>query len=207
MAGGQRRGYIADIRNSGAHLLALINDILDYSKLEADHLPLSETVFDPRQFLHDSVRLVRVQAEAAGVTLHLPTPPAIALKGDERRLRQCVVNLLANAIKFAPGGEVTVSAAMAGPGGLEIRVADTGCGIPADQLERVFEPFHQVENELSRTSNGTGLGLPLSRKLVERHGGALTLESAMGRGTTAILGLPGRAVGLDEIWKTPAAKA
>ena len=94
----QRRGYIADIWNSGAHLLALIDDILDYSKLEADRLPLSETVFDLRRFRHDNVRLVRVQAEAAGVALHLPVPPAIALKGDERRLRQCVVNLLANAI-------------------------------------------------------------------------------------------------------------
>ena len=199
----QRRGYIADIRNSGAHLLALINDILDYSKLEADHLPLSETVFDLRRFLHDSVRLVRVQAEAAGVTLHLPVPPAIALKGDERRLRQCVVNLLANAIKFAPRGEVTVSAAATESAGIEIRIADTGCGIPADQLERVFEPFHQVENELSRATNGTGLGLPLSRKLVERHGGTLVLESAVGRGTTAILSLPGRAVGLDGLWESP----
>ncbi len=203
----QRRGYIADIRNSGAHLLALINDILDYSKLEADHLPLSETVFDLRRFLHDGVRLVRAQAEAAGVTLHLPVPPAIALKGDERRLRQCVVNLLANAIKFAPRGEVTVSAAMTDPAGIEIRVADTGCGIPADQLERVFEPFHQVENELSRATNGTGLGLPLSRKLAERHGGVLTLESTIGQGTTAILLLPGRAVGLDALWKAPAATA
>ena len=207
MAGGQRRGYIADIRNSGAHLLALINDILDYSKLEADHLPLSETVFDLRRFLHDGVRLVRAQAEAAGVTLHLPTPPAIALKGDERRLRQSVVNLLANAIKFAPGGEVTISAAMTGPGGLEIRIADTGCGIPADQLERVFEPFHQVENELSRATNGTGLGLPLSRKLAERHGGTLVLESTVGCGTTAILSLPGRAHGVDELWDAPTATA
>ena len=203
----QRRGYITDIRNSGAHLLALINDILDYSKLEADHLPLSETVFDLRRFLHDGVRLVRVQAEAAGVTLHLPVPPAIALKGDERRLRQCVVNLLANAIKFAPRGEVTVSAAATESAGIEIRIADTGCGIPADQLERVFEPFHQVENELSRATNGTGLGLPLSRKLVERHGGTLVLESAVGRGTTATLSLPGRAVGLDGLWETPAAIA
>ena len=203
----QRRGYIADIRNSGAHLLALINDILDYSKLEADHLPLSETVFDLRRFLHDSVRLVRAQAEAAGVTLHLPVPPAIALKGDERRLRQCVVNLLANAIKFAPRGEVTVSAAVTESAGIEIRIADTGCGIPADQLERVFEPFHQVENELSRATNGTGLGLPLSRKLVERHGGTLVLESAVGCGTTATLSLPGRAVGLDELWKASTANA
>jgi two-component system cell cycle sensor histidine kinase PleC len=203
----QRRGYIADIRNSGAHLLALINDILDYSKLEADHLPLSETVFDLRRILHGSVRLVRVQAEAAGVTLRLPVPPAIALKGDERRLRQCVVNLLANAIKFAPRGEVTVSAAVTESAGIEIRIADTGCGIPADQLERVFEPFHQVENELSRATNGTGLGLPLSRKLAERHGGTLVLESTVGRGTTAILSLPGRAVGLDGLWKAPAATA
>ena len=203
----QRRGYIADIRNSGAHLLALINDILDYSKLEADHLPLSETVFDLRRFLHDAVRLVCVQAEAAGVALHRPVPPAIALKGDERRLRQCVVNLLANAIKFAPRGEVTLSAVVTDPADIEIRIADTGCGIPADQLERVFEPFHQVENELSRATNGTGLGLPLSRKLAERHGGTLVLESAVGRGTTAILRLPGRAVGLDGLWETPAATA
>ena len=203
----QRRGYIADIRNSGAHLLALINDILDYSKLEADHLPLSETVFDLRRFLHDGVRLVRTQAESAGVTLHLPVPPAVALKGDERRLRQCVVNLLANAIKFAPRGAVTVSAVLTDPAGIEIRVADTGCGIPADQLERVFEPFHQVENELSRATNGTGLGLPLSRKLAERHGGILALESTIGQGTTAILSLPGRAVGLDQLWKASAATA
>jgi two-component system cell cycle sensor histidine kinase PleC len=203
----QRRGYITDIRNSGAHLLALINDILDYSKLEADHLPLSETVFDLRRFLHDGVRLVRAQAEAAGVTLRRPVPPAIALRGDERRLRQCVVNLLANAIKFAPRGEVTVSAAVTESAGLEIRVADSGCGIPADQLERVFEPFHQVENEFSRATNGTGLGLPLSRKLAERHGGTLLLESAGGRGTTAILSLPGRAVGLDGLWEAPAETA
>ncbi len=139
MAADQRRGYIADIRNSGAHLLALINDILDYSKLEADHLPLGETVFDLRQFLRDA------QAEAAGVTLHLPVPPAIALKGDERRLRQCVVNLLANAIKFAPRGEVTISAAMTGPGGLEIRVADTGCGTPVDQLYQRHRPRPAAE--------------------------------------------------------------
>jgi signal transduction histidine kinase len=203
----QRRGYITDIRNSGAHLLALINDILDYSKLEADHLPLSETVFDLRRFLHDGVCLVRAQAEAAGVTLRRPVPPAIALRGDERRLRQCVVNLLANAIKFAPGGEVTLSAAVTESAGLEIRIADSGCGIPADQLERVFEPFHQVENEFSRTTNGTGLGLPLSRKLAERHGGTLLLESAAGRGTTAILSLPGRAVGLDGLWEAAAETA
>jgi signal transduction histidine kinase len=207
MEADQRRGYITDIRNSGAHLLALINDILDYSKLEADHLPLSETIFDLRQFLHDGLRLVRAQAEAGGVALHLPPAPAVAVKGDERRLRQCVVNLLANAIKFAPGGEVTLSAAMKDGASLEIRIADTGCGIPANQLEQVFQPFHQVENELSRTTNGTGLGLPLSRKLVERHGGTLRLNSAIGQGTTAVLQLPGRAVPLDGLWAAPAASA
>jgi len=207
MAAEQRRGYITDIRNSGAHLLALINDILDYSKLEADHLPLNETIFDLRQFLHDGLRLVRAQAEAAGVTLHLPPAPGIAVKGDERRLRQCVVNLLANAIKFAPGGEVTLAARITDGGGIEIQVADTGCGIPSDQLEQVFQPFHQVENELSRSTNGTGLGLPLSRKLVERHGGTLRLESAVGQGTTAILRLPGRAVPLDGLWANSAASA
>lgn len=203
----QRRGYIIDIRNSGAHLLALINDILDYSKLEADHLPLAETIFDLGQFLHDAFRLVRAQAEASGVTLRSPAPPNVALKCDERRLRQCLVNLLANAIKFAPGGEVTVSARLTGAKGIEIRVADTGCGIPADQLEQVFQPFHQVENEFSRASNGTGLGLPLSRKLVERHGGSLCLDSRVGHGTAAIVRLPGRVVPLDALWAEPAASA
>jgi two-component system cell cycle sensor histidine kinase PleC len=207
MEADQRRGYITDIRNSGAHLLALINDILDYSKLEADHLPLNETIFDLRQFLHDGLRLVRAQAEAGSVALHLPPAPAVAVKGDERRLRQCVANLLANAIKFAPGGEVTLSAAMKDGASLEVRIADTGCGIPANQLEQVFQPFHQVENELSRTTNGTGLGLPLSRKLVERHGGTLRLDSAIGQGTTAILQLPGRVVPLDGLWAAPAASA
>ena len=203
----QRSGYITDIRNSGAHLLALINDILDYSKLEADHLPLVETVFDLRQFLHDGLRLVRAQAEAGGVTLRLSPAPATAVKGDERRLRQCVVNLLANAIKFTPGGEVGLSAEMTDAKSIEIRIADSGCGIPRAQLEQVFQPFHQVENELSRTTTGTGLGLPLSRKLVERHGGTLTLDSMIGRGTTAILRLPGRAVSLDGLWAGPTATA
>jgi two-component system, cell cycle sensor histidine kinase PleC len=118
-----------------------------------------------------------------------------------------VVNLLANAIKFAPGGEVVLSAAMTDAEGIEIRVADTGCGIPADQLERVFLPFHQVENAFSRTATGTGLGLPLSRKLVERHGGMLRLESAVGRGTVAILRLPGRAAPLHGLWDEPVASA
>ncbi len=201
----RRRNYVSDIRDSGAHLLALINDILDYSKLEADHLPLSETVFDLGQFLHDGLRLVRAQAEARAVDLRLAPLPAIALKGDERRLRQCVVNLLANAIKFAPGGNVSVSAEVANTSDLEIRIADTGCGIPADQLELVFQPFHQVENELSRATNGAGLGLPLSRKLAERHGGSLRLQSASGSGTTAILRLPGRVLPLDGLWSGPAA--
>lgn len=124
--------------------------------------------------------LRRAPGARAGVTLHLPAPPAIALKGDERRLRQCVVNLLANAIKFAPRGEVTLAAATEAAG-IEIRIADSGCSIPAAHIERVFEPFHQVENEFSRASNGTGLGLPLSRKLAERHGGTLALESTVGR--------------------------
>ncbi len=199
----QRQAYIADIRDSGAHLLSLINDILDYSRLEADHLPLSEAPFDLDQFLNDCLRLVRAQAEAGRLELRLGGLPPLAVMGDERRLRQCVVNLLANAIKFtAAGGKVTLSAAVAGPD-LEIAVTDTGCGIPADQLEQVFEPFFQVDSDLARASNGTGLGLPLSRKLVERHGGRLTLESRMGEGTSARISLPGRASTLETPWDRP----
>jgi len=193
--------YVADIRNSGAHLLSLINDILDYSRLEADHLPLNEAQFDLAQFLMDCLRLVRAQAEAGGVGLAMPPPPPVAVNADERRLRQCVVNLLANAIKFTPpGGLVTLKAAVTGGSDLAIIVADTGCGIPAAQLERVFEPFHQVESDLNRATNGTGLGLPLSRKLVERHGGMLDLISDVGVGTQARITLPGRAGTLENLW-------
>ncbi|HWA49346.1 MAG TPA: ATP-binding protein, partial [Dongiaceae bacterium] len=199
----RRQAYVADIRDSGAHLLSLINDILDYSKLEADHLPLSEAPFDLGQFLNGCLRLVGAQAGAGQIDLRLESLPPVAVLGDERRLRQCVINLLANAIKFtAPGGLVTLAAAVAGPD-VEIVVTDTGCGIPADQLEQVFEPFHQVDSDLSRASNGTGLGLPLSRKLVERHGGSLTLESRVGEGTHARISLPGRASTLDALWESP----
>jgi two-component system, cell cycle sensor histidine kinase PleC len=196
----RRQAYVADIRNSGQHLLSLINDILDYSKLEADHLPLSEGPFDLGQFLNDCLRLVRAQAEAGQLDLRLEGQPPVALTGDERRLRQCVVNLLANAIKFtAAGGLVTLSAEVAGPD-VEIVVTDTGCGIHADQLEQVFEPFFQVDSDLSRASDGTGLGLPLSRKLVERHGGSLTLLSRVGEGTSARISLPGRAGTPETLW-------
>ena len=116
-----------------------------------------------------------------------------------------MVNLLANAIKFASSGVVDLSATLTSATDIEIRVADPGRGIPPDQLEQVFQPFHQVENELSRTTNGTGLGLPLSRKLVEQHGGTPRLESAVGTGATAILRLPGRARARDSLWENPAA--
>jgi two-component system cell cycle sensor histidine kinase PleC len=199
----RRQAYVADIRDSGAHLLSLINDILDYSKLEADHLPLSEAPFDLGQFLNGCLRLVRAQAEAGQIDLRLESLPPVAVMGDERRLRQCVINLLANAIKFtAAGGLVTLGAVVTGPD-VEIVVTDTGCGIPADQLEQVFEPFHQVDSDLSRASNGTGLGLPLSRKLVERHGGSLTLQSRVEEGTIAKISLPGRANILDTLWDAP----
>ena len=200
------KSYIADIRDSGAHLLSIINDILDYSKLEADDLPLNETTFDLAPFLLDCLRLVRAQAEASHLQLHLSSLPAVALRGDERRLRQCVVNLLANAIKFTPaGGRVDLVARLAGSKDLEILVTDTGCGIPAGHLERVFEPFHQVQSDLNRTANGTGLGLPLSRRLIERHGGSLDLTSTVGVGTRVRVRLPERACPLDSLWPAPSA--
>jgi signal transduction histidine kinase len=159
---------------------------------------LNETLFDLGRFLDDSLRLMRGQAQAAGIALELSPVPPVAVRGDERRLRQCVLNLLANAIKFASRGRVTVSAS-ACDSSLDLWVADTGCGIPEDQMERVFQPFHKVENALNRTSNGTGLGLPLSRKLVERHGGTLDLESVLGSGTIAILCLPDRVERIDSL--------
>ena len=165
--------------------------------------------------------LQRLVGEDIGVQFHFSAKP-VYIHADLGMIEQIVMNLVVNARDaMVGGGKLILSAssvevdeahqklhADARPGQFAcLSVSDTGCGIPPDQLEQVFQPFHQVENELSRTTNGTGLGLPLSRKLVERHGGTLNLDSAIGRGTTASIRLPGRVVTLDGLWAGPVATA
>jgi signal transduction histidine kinase len=183
--------YLTDIRSSGQHLLALINDILDYSKLEADHMEIvMEPIALPRLVLAAS-RIASGQAANTEIQLDTTQIPDVMLSGDERRLRQVLINLLSNAIKFSPAGStITVSAELDLASQLTIRVQDQGIGIAPEDIERVFMPFVQVSNSLNRTTAGTGLGLSLSRLLVERHGGSLVLESKQGEGSCAIISLP-----------------
>jgi signal transduction histidine kinase len=188
----QYRGYAADIHDSGSHLLTVINDILDLSKIEAGKFELNEEDCDVPRLVRDAVRFVAERADSAGLGLQQRLAPALpAVRADGRLIKQILLNLLSNAIKFSQaGGMVTVAAAIDREGGLSLTVADTGIGIAADQLERVLQPFTQVENTLTRTHAGTGLGLPLCKSLIELHGGRLVLESAVGRGTAVTIMLP-----------------
>lgn len=186
--------YLDDIGSSGRHLLQIINDILDFSKLETGAVTLDLADFSLEPMIASAVRIARGQSQTKDVALACTAiDPAIVLHGDERKLRQVMLNLISNAVKFTPnGGQVEVSTHVDHAGARVIAVRDTGVGILPEDLERVFEPFVQADGNLDRASSGTGLGLPLSRKLVELHGGRLHLESMPGEGTTAVVTLPPR---------------
>ena len=185
-------GYVRDINASGIHLLEIINDILDLSKAEAGHLELVEDWVDIASVIAASVRLLRPRAEQAGVELAVDVPSDLPhLYGDERKLKQILINLLSNAVKFTPqGGSVRVDAGTDGGGGLFVRVVDTGIGMTAEEIPKALEPFRQIDNRLARKYDGTGLGLPLTAAMLRLHGGALTIESAPGAGTTATASFP-----------------
>ncbi|EWY37506.1 hypothetical protein N825_18005 [Skermanella stibiiresistens SB22] len=190
------REYAGDIHVSGRHLLDLINDLLDLSKAEANRLELNEGKIDVRGIVGSCVRLMNDLAERGGVTLRADVPmPPPPLWGDERKLRQMVLNLVSNAIKFTPkGGSVTVSAGVADHGALELAVTDTGIGMTPENQIKAMEPFSQIDNAMNRRQQGTGLGLPLTRRLIELHGGSLRLDSVYGRGTTIVLTFPAERV-------------
>ncbi|MGH6976584.1 MAG: sensor histidine kinase, partial [Stellaceae bacterium] len=177
---------------SGAQLLSIINDILDFAKSDAKQLTLNEELIDATTLIGDSVRFVTPVANKKGVTIITNVAPNMPhFRGDERRLRQILLNLLSNAVKFTPAErEVRVLAGLNEAGGVQMDVEDTGIGIPPDQINRVMEPFYQVDGSLARTQEGTGLGLPIAKSLADLHGGTLRLESAVGYGTTARLTLP-----------------
>jgi signal transduction histidine kinase len=183
--------YARDIRDSGLHLLNLINDVLDVSKVEFGKVELTEEMVDVAATIGSCVRLMRDRAETAGLQLVADVSPDLpALQGDSRRLKQILLNLLSNAVKFTPsGGRVTISAC-ADAGGFRLRVADTGIGIAAADLDKALRPFGQIDSRLARKYQGTGLGLPLARAMAELHGGRLELTSAPGEGTSATIWLP-----------------
>jgi cell cycle sensor histidine kinase DivJ len=178
------------IHESGSHLLDLINDVLDMSKIEAERYQLSREAFDSREAVSAALRLMRVQADSAGVQLRgvLPSRP-LDIDADRRALKQIVLNLVSNALKFTPkGGAVTVT--VHGYGGVfELVVADTGVGIAQNDLERLGRPYEQAGDSGHR-SLGTGLGLSLVRAFAELHGGEMAIESTVGEGTTVTIRLP-----------------
>jgi signal transduction histidine kinase len=186
------REYVEDIHRSGRHLLSLINDILDLSKIEAKEVQLYLEATVVRKLAKRCIRMVAERAKEAGIQLSLDISPDLPpLLADDRALKQVLLNLLTNATKFTPtGGSVTLKARMLADGGVQLCVADNGIGIPSADLDRVLLPFVQLENSLVRKVPGTGLGLPIVKSLVELHGGRFTLRSELGSGTTAEVYLP-----------------
>jgi signal transduction histidine kinase len=186
--------YVDDVLSSGEHLLNLINDILDLAKVEAGRMELQPTTFELPGLLDNAMSMVRERATRQGVSLTTETDPSVGLmEGDERKVKQILFNLLSNAVKFTPGGGRVTLAATADDGQVEISVRDTGVGISAEDQVRIFEEFTQVGP--GATQEGTGLGLALTRRLVELHHGRLTVASEPGAGSTFTVWLPLRQAG------------
>ena len=183
--------YLKDIHESGKHLLSLINDILDLSKIEAGRMDLEVSTFDLPTALSNAMTLVRERAQRHGIELSLDVDKRLgAFDADERKFKQIVLNLLSNAVKFTPdGGKVDVSAKKY-DGKIEVAVKDTGIGIAPEDQAAVFEEFKQVGRDYTKKAEGTGLGLALTRRFVELHGGEVQLESAPGKGSTFTVLLP-----------------
>ncbi|MCF8469343.1 MAG: hypothetical protein K9G30_01015 [Parvibaculum sp.] len=190
--------YVEDIYRSGVHLLHMINELLDMGKIESGHVELCETVFHPADVGLEVLHMLRQSLAEAGLNLRIDVaknlPPICA---DQQQVRRILINLLSNSIKYTPaGGTITLSVCICsdtsdcGVEGMKVTVADTGIGIPEHKLEKVLEPFEQVENSFTKTRAGTGLGLSLTKAMLEAHGGRLWLESELGHGTRAHALLP-----------------
>jgi PAS domain S-box-containing protein len=187
--------YIADIHSSGQHLLNLINDILDLSKIEAGKMSLQVVAVDAASVADHALRLVAPIAQERGVVLAPPDlPPGFIAHADERQFKQILLNLLSNAVKFTPaGGRVSLAIADAGEAGCVVTVTDTGIGMTPDEIKLALERFGQADSSYAKSTPGTGLGLPLVDGLVKLHGGSLVIDSEKGRGTIVTVRLPWRA--------------
>ena len=184
--------YLARIRKNADHLLEIINDILDWSKIEAGQLTVDAATAPVSSVVTEALDVVRDQAAARSLALAVRCAEGASYLGDPLRVRQILINLLSNAIKFTPtGGQVTLACATANSR-TAFSVEDTGMGIAPSELETIFRPFVQVERGYTRTHGGTGLGLSISRRLAELMGGEVTVVSAVGKGSTFTLTLPSR---------------
>jgi PAS domain S-box-containing protein len=184
--------YVADIGRSGRHLLELVNDVLDLSKLEAGKLDLRETDIVLPELIEECLALVRARAESGGVRLSSEAPGALPmLRADARSLKQLLLNFLSNAVKFTPeGGQVSVSAAAEPGAGFTLSVTDTGIGMTKADIDVALQPFGQIDSKLARRHDGTGLGLPICRSLMELHDGELRVASTPNVGTTLTAWFP-----------------
>ncbi|MEP4377403.1 MAG: sensor histidine kinase [Alphaproteobacteria bacterium] len=193
--------YLGDIHGSGRHLLEIINDVLDMSKIEAGSIELIESDFELRETLTGCARMMGERADAGKVRIDVTVSEQIhGLHGDERLVRQVVLNLLSNAVKFsAEGSDVVLNASLDQDGSCLVRVVDQGIGISPDQLDSVMEPFVQVDSGVNRKYEGTGLGLALVKSMMEMHGGDVTIESNVNEGTTVTVQFPAARV----LHKTP----
>jgi signal transduction histidine kinase len=183
--------YLKDIHSSGRHLLSLINDILDLAKIEAGRMELDTSTFNLASALSNAMTLVRERAQRHGIALELQVDPRLGeITADERKFKQIVVNLLSNAVKFTPdGGRIDINARR-DDDKLVIAVRDTGIGIAEQDQATVFEEFRQVGRDYTNKQEGTGLGLALTRKFVELHGGRIGLKSEPGKGSTFTFSIP-----------------
>jgi signal transduction histidine kinase len=192
----KQQEYVTNVQQSGRHLLTLVNDILDLSSIEADRMTLARAWTSPVEVIDTVLAIVRPLISQQGVVLECAPPPELpSVHADPVRLKQILYNLLSNAIKFTPrGGQVRLTAAADGES-LTIAVLDTGIGIRAEELPRLFQEFERIEPASGPMPAGTGLGLAISRRFAELHGGTLTAESQPGRGSTFTLRLPLRGSG------------
>jgi len=182
--------YAKDVHKSGAHLLDLINDVLDLSKIDAGKMELRESVITVSELVDDAVLFVHDKAKDR-IRLEVRLPADFQVLADKRLIRQILINLLSNAVKFTPeGGTITIGAQKGRGEALEISVSDTGIGMDALQLDKAFSAYGQVDSKVAQTHQGTGLGLPIARSLARLHGGDLVGQSTPGLGTRMVLLLP-----------------
>jgi two-component system cell cycle sensor histidine kinase PleC len=183
--------YTRDVHRSGSLLLEMINEILDLSKIEAGRYDLYPENLDVGSIIEDCVTVLSVTAEQHDVELTSTVHGFLSVKADDSAIRRILLNLLSNAVKFTPaGGRVSLSAEAAPDDMIAVAVSASGIGIAAADLDRIFEPFRRADAAISRAHEGTGLGLPITRRLVELNGGRLALESRVGLGTTVTVWLP-----------------
>jgi len=196
--------YVDDIHSSGQHLLSLINDILDLSKVEAGRMELELAKFDLPLTVENAITLVRERATRHGVSLHREVDKRLGdFVGDERKIKQILLNLLSNAVKFtSEGGRIEIKAIPV-DGSVEISVSDTGIGITSEDQATIFEEFRQVGTADAQKHEGTGLGLTLAKKFVELHGGKIWVESEVGKGSTFTFTLPEKSLSTNPTQELP----